>query len=64
MIIKQKELNEAWSLFINNSPNNTSNTNKNKFIQLRDKLQKEIDEKGYADTDNPELMEWWLKNEI
>lgn len=63
MIIKQKELDETWGWFIDMStPNNISNINKEKFIQIRDKLQKQIDEKGYADTDDPKLTEWWLKN--
>ena len=61
--INQKELDEAWGLFIINTPmlNNLSNEKKKKFRQLRDKLQKEINEKGYANIDNPELKEWWLK---
>ncbi len=60
--IKQKELDYTWGLFINsNYANNISNANKDKYIQLRDKLQKEINEKGYADLDNPELAEWWMK---
>jgi len=57
--IDQKKLNETWGLFIRHS-DNLSNKRKEKFIQLRDKLQKEINEKGYADIDNPELKEWWL----
>ena len=60
--IDQKELDKAWDLFIKNIPNNLSNKRKEKFIQLRDKLQKEINEKGYAniDIDNPKFIKWWL----
>ena len=59
MKIDQKDLNETWDLFINMTKDHDNDT-KDKFIQLRDKLQKEIDEKGYADTNDPKLTEWWL----
>ena len=61
MIINQKTLDEVWGLFIKMT-NNHDNDTKDKFIQLRDKLQKEIDEKGFVDSNDPELAEWWLNN--
>jgi len=60
--IDQKTLDKTWGLFITHMPNNISNANKEKFIQLRNKLQKQINEKGYANTDDPELAEWWMKS--
>lgn len=59
--INQEELDYRWGLFIRSNTTNLSNEQKDKFIQLRDRLQKEIDKKGYADINNPELKKWWLK---